>query len=88
MFGGDMEYRAIYPGDNVQEIIRLIRLAVIQLEGTYLNSKFTFYFSAEKCNLAKKWIIKKAASEVAKDFPNTNGLALAEAIHILTEEVK
>ena len=84
----DMAYEAIYPGNNVNEIVRLIRIAIKNLEETYLNNRFTFYFSAEKCNLAKKWIIKKAASEVAEDFPNTNGLALVEAIHILTDELK
>jgi len=88
MAGVERERRPAYPGDNVEAITRLIRQCVTHLEETYLNNRFTFYFSAEKCKLAKAWIIKKAASQVAKDFPNTNGLALAEAINNMIGELK
>lgn len=77
-----------YPGNNVQEIKRLLDIAMKGICDTYWNSRHTFLFSVEQSVLAKKFLLKKAAQQVSTDFPNTNSLALLEAVNDLSEEIK
>ena len=76
-----------YPGDNVNEIMRLIKIAAEEKGLMYKTSRFHFIFGDDKMKIATKFFIKKAAAQVAKDFPNANGLALLEATNNLMEEL-
>ena len=80
--------RKPYPGDNVQEIMRLLEIAYeVYIENHYA-SKFTFATRLSSTAFVKKLVIPKLARSFVSDFPKTDSLALIEAVSNLIEDAK
>jgi hypothetical protein len=79
-----------YPGNNKDEIKRLLKIGLEHLDEEYLNmgmrNEFKGYTYFKNSNWGKKWLLNKAIKNFHAAFPNTvDGLALLEVITELRE---